>query len=246
MRNLLLIAALCSGGCSLIQNDLGFDYSFDPQELKQSLGQGVTTMMLPTVACTPQQMPDPCLALATQVPPSSGSKLECVNNQCQATAEFSIPQKIDLRNAQTPVPEGVLNFAIDRVTISRISYWAMNNTLNIDTPPVDIYVAPDGAQDEKAAGAVKLGSVASLPRMSKACGDTRNSDDPAAKAGQTVCNMMVTGPGQDALAGFVKNFKTAPFTIIAHATLTAKGGESVPSGDIHLFVRPVVRFSIIK
>jgi hypothetical protein len=246
MKNLLLIAALCSGGCSLIQNDLGFDYSFDAQEVKQSLGQGVTMMTLPTVACTPGANPDPCLALAAQVPPTSGSKLACVNNQCTATAEFSIPQKVDLRMAKTPVPDAVLNFAIDRVSVSKIAYWVQNNTLTVDTPKVDIYVAPESVMDAKAAGATLVGSVASLPKMSKACGDAPDTADPAAKMGQTVCDMMLTGPGQEALAGFVKNFKTAPFNIIAHATLVAKGGETVPSGDIHLFVRPTVRFSIIK
>ncbi len=246
MRVLLLAAALVTGGCGLIQNDIGFDYSFDAQEFMKSLGMGATTSMVPVVACTPGAMPDPCLAVAAQIPATSGNKVSCVNNQCQATAEFSLPQKIDLRQAKTPVPNEVLNFAIDHVTISKIAYWAMKNTLTITTPPIEIYVAPEAATDEKDAKAVLLGSVASLPANSRACGDTPDAADPAAKMGQTVCDMMLTEPGKTALAEYVKNFKTTPFKIIAHATLTAKGGESVPSGDIDLFVRPTVRFSIIK
>jgi len=247
MRYLLAAAALYVGGCSLIQgSDIGFDYSFDPQEFMQSLGDGVTTSTLPTVACTPGAMPDPCDAVATQVPAQSGNQIACTNNQCTATADFSLPQKVDLRSAKTPVPNEVITFAIDRVSVSKIAYWAMNNTINVDTPPFEIYVGPEAAVDQKDPKAVLLGSVASLPAGSKACGDTPDPGDPAAKMGQTVCDMALTQAGQAALAEYVKNFKTAPFKIIAHATLTAKGGESVPKGTIDLFVRPTVRFSIIK
>jgi len=244
----LATAALALGGCSLIDSSaLSIGYTFDAQEFKQSIGDERTSATLPTVACAPGQMPDPCAAVNGQLPMGSpavtcdGTRMECV-----ASMDVRLPQQVDLRSAKTPVPDQVVQLGANTVGIDRVNYWAATNTLNVPTPPIDIFVAAATARDEKDPTAVKLGSIASLPAKSKACGDPQDPTDDAVKQGQTVCSMPLTKAGQDALAAFIKDFRNNPFQIIVRATLTATGGTPVPAGTIDVFVRPRVVFGILR
>jgi hypothetical protein len=227
-----------AGGCGLIP-PVNYDYSFDPKEVMQSLGDGSgSAQALPTVMC-------PATSCTTvQIPPNSGM-VACENGVCTATAHVRAAIPVDLRNAKTPVPEDVVRFGIDRVTIAKVAYWVTQNSLNVATPPLDLYVGPEAAADEMSAGVTQLGSVASLPAKSKDCADPRDGNEPAA-AGFTACDMPLTAAGQEALAGFIKNYKTAPFKLLVHGQIKAAGGTPTPSGAIDLFVRPTVRFAILK
>lgn len=238
---------LCASGCNLIDtNGVHIGYSFDPQEFKQSVGSGGSPMTLPTVACTPGAMPDPCAQAGAQLPPDSATvSCDGAQKSCVATVELRLPQTIDLRNAQTPLPDDATRFGIDAVAIDHVAYWGANS-LNVATPPVDLYVAAEAAKDETDPSAVKLGSVAPIPASSGRCGDPADTEDPAAKSGQMVCDMPLTDAGQKALAGFVKNFRSEPFKLIVRATITAKGGDPIPEGSLDLFVRPSVTLSILK
>jgi hypothetical protein len=236
---------LAQAGCGLIP-PLFYDYSFDAQQVMQSLGDGSgSSQALPSTPCTAGMQPDVCAQLATQIPPNSGS-LTCEGGMCVATAHVRAPIPVDLRQAKTPVPDGVAQFAIDRVTVAKVAYWVVSNSINIDTPNIDLFVGPDSATDEMSPGAVKLGTVASLPAKSKVCGDAKDTAEPANQQGHTVCNMPLTEAGQNALAGFIKNYKQAPFKLLVHATIRATGGTPTPSGAIDLFVRPTVRFHILR
>jgi hypothetical protein len=244
----LVAAAAALSGCSLIDSSaLSIGYTFDPQEFKQTIGDERSTATLPRVACTPGEMPDPCAAVNAQLPMGSpavscdGTRMECV-----ASMEVRLPQEVDLRSAKTPVPDEVVKLGASTVGIDRVNYWAATNTLNVATPPIDIYVAAATARDERDPTAVKLGSIASLPAKSKACGDPQDPSDDAVKQGQTVCSMPLTKAGQDALAAFIKNFRNAPFQIIVRATLTATAETPVPAGTIDVFVRPRVIFGILR
>lgn len=241
------VALLAAGGCNLIDtNGVHVGYSFDSQEFKQTIGDG-TMATVPDVACTPGAMPDPCAALDSQLPPDSGSaSCDAAAGKCVAKAEIRLPQMIDLRNAQTPLPSDAVQFGISAVAIDRIAYWAATNTLNVPTPPIDLYVASASAKDETDPTAVKLGSVAPLPAMSRMCSDPADPKDPAAAQGQMVCDVPLTQAGQAALSQFIQNYKNAPFQLIVRATVTAMGGEPVPSGTLDVFVRPSVTLSILK
>ena len=240
-----VLLLVCAGGCNLIDtNGVHIGYSFDPQEFKQSVGSGGAQMTLPQVACAPGQMPDPCAAAQAQLPPDSGN-VSCDSGACVAELELRLPETIDLRTAQTPLPSDAIQFGVDAVAIDHIAYWG-SNKLNVDTPPVDLYVAAAAAMDETDPTAVKLGSIAPIPAGSGRCGDPTDASDPAAKMGQMVCDVPLTDAGQAALAAFIKGYKTAPFKLIVRATVTAKGGDPVPQGTLDVFVRPSVTLSILK
>jgi hypothetical protein len=236
-----------AGGCGLLDSaGLHFAYSFDPQEFKQSLGDETHPQTLPTVACTPGESPDPCAAAQSQLPTGSGMvTCDATKKECVASAEVRLPQEIDLRNAMTSLPSEAVQFSVSSVAIDKITYWVTTNTLNVPTPPVDIYVAPDAAKSETDPGAVKLGSVAALPAKSTNCADKQDAKGESGVATK-VCDLPLTDAGQRALGEFVKNFKTTPFKIIVHAVVTATGGTPVPAGALDLFVRPSVTLSILK
>jgi|GEM_PF-4097489 len=243
-----LISVGLMAGCSLLGDaGLHIGYSFDPQEFKQSVGQeNQPTNTLPTIACTPGASPDPCAAAQASLPPQATSGCDSQTKQCVAQVVVRLPQQIDLRQAMTPVPSQAVEFGIGAVAIDKINYWAATNTLNVPTPPIDLYVASATAKDETDTTAVKLGSIASLPAKSRTCGDPQDAKDAAVQQGNTVCSMPITDAGQAALGQFIKNYKTTPFQLIVRATLVAKGGTPIPAGTIDVFVRPSVTLSILK
>src|SRR5262249_52973707 len=164
MRALLAAAAMYAGGCSLVDsNGLHIGYSFDPQHFTENLRDPTTAQTIPDVACTSGASPDACTQAATSLQiPMTMAQVTCVSSACAATANMTLPQKVDLRNAMTSLPSEAVQFGINAVAIDRIAYWVASNTLNVATPVIDLYVAPDTARDINDPAAVKLGTVASL------------------------------------------------------------------------------------
>lgn len=243
-RFLLVVAV---GGCGLVKsNALSYDYAFDPpQQFMEKLGDANTMATVPTMACDPNASPDPCAALQSSVPMGAAvMECEAASSTCVAVADVRLLYPIDLSMQNLPGP--VVQYGADSVSIEKVAYWVMTNTVNVALPPIDLYVAPAAAKDENDSRAVQIGSVASLPAKSTACADARDDKgDPAAPTGATVCDVKLTPAGELALSGFVKDYKT-PFQLIAHAKLVAHAGDPLPTGTLNFFVRPTVSFSVLK
>jgi hypothetical protein len=242
MKAFLVAAAAFGAGCGIVDTSgVHYDYYFDPQEFKQDTGTQMGT--LPTAACK-GITPDPCAAVML---PMGMVTCDTAANRCTASYEVKLSQMINLSTAMTPLPSDVVQFGISRVEIKNIAYWAMQNSLSVATPKVDLYVAAASAKDQNDPSAHLLGSIAPLPAHSTSCADPADSDPKIATAskGMKACDVPLTSAGQTALGEFAKNYKT-PFQIIVHTTLTASGGEPIPSGLIDLWVDPVVTFVIVK
>jgi hypothetical protein len=238
----VLLAALSAAGCNLIDsNTFSVDYAFDPQEYSASLSGGSATV--PSVACDPAAS-DPCATAQLQLPPGSGLTMSCDGKlkQCVATAELRLSYPIDL-SSQSSFPPEAIRYGISAVTLSKVEYWVMSNTLNVTTPLIDLYVAPAAAKDES--GGTKLGSVAPLSAKSSTCGDTVDAKGDDRAMGAMVCDLALTAEGKQQLSAFAKDYKTR-FQILAHTIITAKPGDPVPSGGLDFFVRPVINIGILK
>jgi hypothetical protein len=239
------LLALAVGGCGLINsNTLSYDYSFDVQHFTASVGdKSASPQTVPTMACDPAAATDICASVP--LPSSAMATLKCdaTTKQCVALAEVRLPYPVDL--SQQSLPSPVVQYTVDGVSIKKIAYW-VSNMLNVAVPEVDLYVAPSAAKDETDPEATLLGSMAMLPAGDSACADAVDAKgDSAAGAGVVVCDLKLTDGGKSALAGFVKAYQT-PFQFIAHATITARGGDPLPVGSIDYFVHPTVSFSILK
>jgi hypothetical protein len=243
---LYLVVALCAGGCSLINSGTtGVDYSFDPQQFSQKLGDPSMNGKLQPIPCDPTSKMDAC-AMAQASLGSTLARLACnaTTKSCEANVELRLPYPVDLSMQMTSLPPSVISYGVNNVTIKKIAYWVMTNTVNVSLPAIDLWVAPSAAKDENDPTAVKVGSVAGLPARS-GCVDAADKDgDP--NAGQAaVCDLMLSSAGETALGTFVKNYQT-PFQFIAHARFTVKAGEPLPTGTLDFFMRPTVTFTILK
>jgi hypothetical protein len=240
MQRVLTLAAALAGGCNLVSsNGLHVGYSFDAQHFTENLGGDPQhPMTVPEIACAPNSSPDPC---ATQPMPGM-PQLSCQNGACAATDTLALNQTIDLRNAQTPLPSEAVSFGINSVSIDRVAYFIASNTLDVDTPPIQLYVA----QDTSDPNPVLLGTVAKISAGSSACNDPVDSKGDPMAMGQKVCDVPLTDAGQAELEQFIQKYQKMSFAILVRATLSAAGGSNVPAGALDFYVRPSVTLSILK
>lgn len=246
MKSGSLLLAVTVAGCGLVNsNSLSYEYAFDAQQFMQKLGdEKPPTPTVPMMNCDPTTSPDPCLALQSQLP-SSAARLTCdvATRSCVAFVEVRLPYPVDLSQQNLPAP--VVQYGIDKVTIEKVAYWVMTNTVNVAIPPIDLFVASSAAKDERDPSAKQIGSVAMLPARSAACADSADSKSDPMANGAAVCDIKLSDAGQAAMATFIKDYKT-PFQLIAHTKLVARAGDPLPVGTIDFFVRPTVSFSILK
>ncbi|HEX8951734.1 MAG TPA: hypothetical protein VF997_12005 [Polyangia bacterium] len=240
-----LLAA--AAGCGLVNsNTLSYTYAFDPpQSFMENFGDQANMSTVPSVACDPAAATDTCAAL---LPPAmlGAATLSCdaPTRMCIASVDVKLSYPVDLSMQSLPAP--VVQYGIDKVTIQKIAYWIMNNQVNVEIPPIDLYVAGAAAKDQNDPSAKLVGTVSKLPPKSQ-CTDPADPDgDPVARMQMaSVCDVKLTDTGQAALAAYAKDYKT-PFQFIAHTKVIARAGEPLPTGVISFYVRPTVQFSILK
>ena len=144
---------------------------------------------------------------------------------CEADVPESASSSVDLA-MQVPVLQSFAGHGLSSITISSISYTVSNNSLNIDLPPLTIYLAPDGATKPSDSGAEEFGTIPAIP------------------AGTNPSGMVMLVPNAAAVfAKFTGNI-SMPFTIIAAGTVVVPGGSPVPSGAITLSVTGTVSAQI--
>jgi len=239
---LLALAA----GCGLVNsNTLSYEYAFDPpQSFMENFGDASNMAAVPSMACDPAAATDSC---ATLLPPAmlGAATLSCdaTSRMCAAVVDVRLAYPVDLSMQNLPAP--VVQYGVDKVSIEKIAYWIMNNQVNVEIPPIDLYVASSAAKDENDPSAKLVGTVSKLPPKSQCTDAADPAGDKAAPMGVSVCDVKLSDAGQSALAGFVKDYKT-PFQFIAHTKVVAHAGDPLPTGALSFFVRPWVLFSVLK
>jgi hypothetical protein len=215
------------GGCGLISSDISkltFDlptesYTFDTAQWS-NLPKG-------TIPAVPCGSASDCCTAATL----TNSGLDCTTLTCNSSSvcEADIPESaassVNLA-MQVPVLQTFAGHALSNITISSISYAVSNNSLNIDLPPMTIYLAPDGVTDPHDSRAVAFGTIPAIP------------------AGTDPSGMVnLVSNAASVFAKFTSNIST-PFTIIAAGTVAIPSGSPVPSGAITLAVTGTVSAQI--
>src|SRR2546423_1136075 len=76
------------------------------------------------------------------------AKLSCdaTSRMCAAVVDVRLAYPVDLSMQNLPAP--VVQYGADHVSIEKIAYWIMNNRVNVEIPPIDLYVASAAAKDE--------------------------------------------------------------------------------------------------
>lgn len=223
----VLAGLVLMGGCGLISSDISkltFDlptetYTFDTSQWS-NLPQGT----IPPIACTSS---DTCCAAGSLAGIDCATTMLSCNSSgvCEADVPESAASSVDLA-MQVPVLQSFPGHALSSITISSISYAVSNNSLNIDLPPMTIYLAPDGVTNPSDTRAMEFGTIPAIP------------------AGTDPSGMVMLVPNAAAVfAKFTGNIST-PFTVIAAGTVAIPSGSPAPSGAITLSVTGTVSAQI--
>jgi len=239
--------SLLAAGCNLVgSTGLQTDYSFDALHYASpAFGDPSAMATVPDVPCDPTGM-DVCAAAGAALALQNATfSCDATLKKCIAQGEVRASEPIDLSKQQeTSFPPQAIQFGVSVVEVKRLTYWIDKNSLTVATPPIEFYVAPAAAQNEKDMKATLIASIGMVPAKSSACTDTPYPAGDTKAAGLPVCSATLPQAGKDALASFVKDYKT-PFQIIAHAIVVARPGDPLPSGSISFSARPTVGLKIL-
>lgn len=216
---LVVVVGIVAGpmsGCGLVSSDIttikfnlpSRSYSFDTAPLMLPSG------MLPSVPCSAAA--DCCTAAAafsyscTTQPP-----LSCTSGACSISKTIeNLPQAVNLM-----MESGISNQSVVDISISEITY-DVNSTLNVELPPVGLFLAPLGVTTTTDPMAQRFGTV------------------PAIAAGAVVTGLKATidPAGNAAFTGYAHNLSTS-FNFLSSTTVTVAGGSPFPMGKVDITVR---------
>ena len=142
-------------------------------------------------------------------------------------AELTIPaQRYPASADQTRVYRRLLELLAERpelqqiegqplveVRIERVYYTVSQNSLDVASPPLTVYVAPEGIMSPDDSEAQAIGTIPSVAAMT-----TVDEAD-----------VELTAEGKDRLAERMKDYDT-PFNLIVGSELTIQAGDKLPHG----------------
>jgi hypothetical protein len=216
----LAILATSSTSCGLIDLDSFKQLTFDLPKKKYQVDTSDGQFTKPPAAAVPAvpcgaglvDCCNPGAVVAQQFSAVNCSMypLTC-EGVCAFNLDYEVAQPVNLVD-EVPALGGAERNVLEDVFLKSIKY-GVDNELNVDMPPVDVYVAPAGATTVKNNPVAKL--VVNIPARPRGETGTKTIEVPAA--------------GQQAFSTFAKNFKQ-PFTIISVVHVKMKGGDPFPQG----------------
>ncbi len=218
----LAVAASLFAGCGLISSDVtNFDLTLPDKNFTiDASGWQVDQAAAATLTSTScASAPAVCASAADQACPEDCTG-RCGSSQtCELDLDVGLYQMIDLL-AEKPELQSINDEPVIKVTIDSVTYEVTLNTLNVDTPAMEVYVAPMSIMDPKDPMAKHVGTIPSVP---------------AGATVQPAQTMTFTSSGKADLVSIMSTFKT-PFNLIVGSTLTVKNGTPVPTGRLDAVV----------
>jgi hypothetical protein len=217
----LLVAGISAGvGCGLISSDitkLTFDlpartYKFD------SSGFNVPPGNTAKVPCGGANAVQDCCNPPAPLPKPdcTATPIVCLASVCTLEQPVTLSSAIDLKN-EAPELSSLSDQHLANVTLESLHYSAVS-TLNVDSPPFDLYLAAAGVTDPKSAMAMKFGTIPAIPAGKSPMGD-----------------IVRTAAADSLFSSYVSNFAT-PFSVIASATVIVPSGSPTPTGAISITI----------
>jgi hypothetical protein len=221
------VALMVAGtaGCGLISSDVtNFDLTLPDKSFTIDAASwqvnGSDAQALLATSCA--QAPSSCMTAAAQAC-QSGCSAACDSSTqtCDLSLDAQLFQTVNLEQ-EKPELSTINSEPVIHVTIDSVTYTVPTNTLNVATPPINIYVAPATVMDPNNAMAQLVGTLPGQP-----AGVTTSMPQ----------TLMFTDAGKMDLINVMSTYKT-PFNIIASSTLVVKNGDPVPMGkleaDVHI------------
>jgi hypothetical protein len=215
--------AIAAAGCGLISSDVtNFDLTLPDKEFTvDSASWDVTEQeaqaFLSTMCGT---SPLVCSSAARQACPMNCSgECNASTNTCDLALDVSLVQAVDLLN-EKPELKQINDEPVIKVTVDEVTWEVTANTLNVATPEMLVYVAPETVMDPNDPQAKAIGTIDAV-----AAGML--TDGP-----QT---LAFTATGKADLVAIMSTFKN-PFNVIVGSTLVVRQGDPLPAGRLDAVV----------
>ena len=219
-----VVVVLAGTGCGLIDSNVtNFDLTLPDKNFTiDATGWQVdqtAAMTFLNTSCA--GMPTLCgtAAMAACGPDDCSGSCNATTMRCELALEVSLYQKIDLL-MEKPELKSINDEPVIKVVLDSVTYEVTNNTLNVATPIMTIYVAPISVMEPKDPLAKPIGTIPAIPANTTIT---------------TPAPIMFTGTGKADLISAMSTFKT-PFNIIIGSTLVVMQGQPVPAGKLDAVV----------
>ncbi|MEO8702814.1 MAG: hypothetical protein ABI867_22410 [Kofleriaceae bacterium] len=219
----MLFLALATTGCGLIDSDItNFDLTLPDKKFTVDTASFDITdaEAQPLLETSCSSNPSVCNSAAQAAcPMNCAGECSTTTQTCNLALEVSVYQGVDLI-AERPELKSIDDEPVIEVSIDSVTYEVTTNTLNIETPPLTVYVAPTTVMDPNDPAAKPIGTIEGV-----AAGARTDAPQPIA----------FTATGKADLVAAMSTFKT-PFNVIVGATLIVSQGQSVPTGKMDAVV----------
>jgi hypothetical protein len=221
MRSIALSAiaalALSAGGCGLISSDVtNFDLTLPDKTFTVDTAHWMLTDADKFTSTDCSSNPGACNAATTQVCKSGQCFGSCstTTQTCDLKVLIGLYQTVNLLD-EKPELKTINDQPLIGVHIDKIEYQVTENTLNVATPEMVMYVAPATKMAPGDPESVQIGVI------------------PAIAAGKTqaIMTIEIGADGQAALADKMGDYMK-PFNIIVGSSLDVKSGDVIPQGRL--------------
>jgi hypothetical protein len=216
------VLGLVSAGCGLVDSDVT-NFNLDLPEKRftvDAMSWDVDEQQAQTFLGTTCSSTSQCDAAAQLACAMDCSGVCNAASMCELQMAVGLHQGINLV-MEKPELQSINDKPVIKVTIDSITYTVPDNTLNVATPELGIYVAPMSVMDPDDPAAKQIGVVPAIPANTPITVPTE---------------VEFTPDGERNLVEVMNNYKT-PFNIIVGSTLTVKAGDPVPMGKLDAVVK---------
>jgi hypothetical protein len=217
LLTLAAVAAAATAGCGLIDSDITqFDLSMPERTFTVDTEQWELSSdaSLPSIDCS--GMPGVCSTGIDQYCGSEACFGSCgATDECQIKVLVSLYRTVNLYD-EKPELQTLDDQPLVDVTIDRIYYVATENTMNVSSPELTVYLAPQTIMNPGDPQARAIGVIAPLPAQTLVL-------DPI--------DVDLTPEGRDILRQFMTDYRT-PFNIIVGAEVDIQAGDTMPEGRV--------------
>jgi len=223
MKRALCVAGLLAGaGCGLVDSDVtDIDLSLPEREVTVDTAdwQLSSTDRLASVDCSMDDQ-----VCSTGLAELCGSEDICSGacgsgHSCEVRVRVALWHTFDL-GAERPELQQIEGQPLVEVRIERVYYTVRENSLDMASPPLTVYVAPEGIMSPDDSEAQAIGTIPSVAAMT-----TVDEAD-----------VELTADGKDVLAARMKDYDT-PFNLIVGSELTIQAGDKLPRGRMVTVVK---------
>jgi hypothetical protein len=218
IRTYLLAAALAGAsiGCGLIDKDItNFDLSMPERTFTVDTAQWELTgeESFPEVSC--EGMPGICsVAMTEHCGAEQFCFASCADGACKVTVLVALFTEVDMY-AEKRELQSIDEQPLVSVTIDSVTYEVTENTMNVASPVLTLYVAPKTVMSPGDPQAQPVGVIHPI------------------SAGVLLGTTQVdlSAEGREALREYMRDYRT-PFNVILGAELDLEHGDMVPQGRI--------------